>query len=375
MGNKKSQTVMEFLMDYGWVILVIIAVISVLAYLGVLSPEESYCKQNPDECVCEIQRCIRCEGNYRWQDSCEKYHKKTPQELEIEYCDKNPNDSEKCVCDKFNNELLNQGRILGGEIFNINYTEGVREEYHKLMNIIDAIIICTKANPKTECEEGNPDWVEEEIFIYYHCNSKYLNVEASYNDIGKFSKTWGKYLKIYSCGSYRGCDWMDCSSDNEGTHLCLKELYDMDKRRIEDEFYKGTCKIQSKTICREKTKEEKQNWVMIRKIVKNKEIKILSWEYLSYDIIEEHDISFDLPEKYKIELTNITIVSIKEPYPCIFDCPINSSLNGCEYGTCQRTYKQDCIELDKDKKEIESNCDTNLIIELSYIYTKWRLNN
>ncbi|MBI1936051.1 hypothetical protein HYS31_06440 [Candidatus Woesearchaeota archaeon] len=37
---KKSQAAMEFLMTYGWAILVVLAAIAALAYFGVLSPEK-----------------------------------------------------------------------------------------------------------------------------------------------------------------------------------------------------------------------------------------------------------------------------------------------------------------------------------------------
>lgn len=39
MKSKKSQAAMEFLMTYGWAILVALIVISALAYFGVLNPE------------------------------------------------------------------------------------------------------------------------------------------------------------------------------------------------------------------------------------------------------------------------------------------------------------------------------------------------
>lgn len=45
--NKKSQAAMEFLMTYGWAILVVLAAIAALAYFGVLSPE----KFLPEKCV------------------------------------------------------------------------------------------------------------------------------------------------------------------------------------------------------------------------------------------------------------------------------------------------------------------------------------
>jgi len=45
--NKKSQAAMEFLMTYGWAILVVLAAIGALAYFGVLSPD----KFLPEKCM------------------------------------------------------------------------------------------------------------------------------------------------------------------------------------------------------------------------------------------------------------------------------------------------------------------------------------
>jgi len=39
MRNKKGQAAMEFLMTYGWAILVVLAAIGALAYFGILSPD------------------------------------------------------------------------------------------------------------------------------------------------------------------------------------------------------------------------------------------------------------------------------------------------------------------------------------------------
>src|SRR3990172_8757996 len=46
-NQRKSQAAMEFLMTYGWAILVVLAAIAALAYFGVLSPE----KFLPEKCV------------------------------------------------------------------------------------------------------------------------------------------------------------------------------------------------------------------------------------------------------------------------------------------------------------------------------------
>ncbi|MBI2656764.1 hypothetical protein HYX03_03425 [Candidatus Woesearchaeota archaeon] len=51
---KRSQAAMEFLMTYGWAILVVLAAIAALAYFGVLSPE----KFLPEKCI--LQPGIAC---------------------------------------------------------------------------------------------------------------------------------------------------------------------------------------------------------------------------------------------------------------------------------------------------------------------------
>src|SRR3989344_5481849 len=47
--NNKSQAAMEFLMAYGWAILVVLVAIGALAYFGVLSPQ----KFLPERCILE----------------------------------------------------------------------------------------------------------------------------------------------------------------------------------------------------------------------------------------------------------------------------------------------------------------------------------
>lgn len=52
--NSRAQAAMEFLMTYGWAILVVLAAIAALAYFGVLSPE----KFLPEKCI--LQPGIAC---------------------------------------------------------------------------------------------------------------------------------------------------------------------------------------------------------------------------------------------------------------------------------------------------------------------------
>jgi uncharacterized protein (UPF0333 family) len=46
-GDKRAQAAMEFLMTYGWAILVVLAAIGALAYFGVLSPDRFL----PEKCT------------------------------------------------------------------------------------------------------------------------------------------------------------------------------------------------------------------------------------------------------------------------------------------------------------------------------------
>ena len=54
MMNKKSQAALEFIMTYGWAILVVLVAIGALAYFGVLSPD----KFLPSKCT--LQSGIAC---------------------------------------------------------------------------------------------------------------------------------------------------------------------------------------------------------------------------------------------------------------------------------------------------------------------------
>lgn len=55
--NRKAQAAMEFLMTYGWAILVVLVAIGALAYFGVLSPE----KLIPDKCVISPGSGVSCD--------------------------------------------------------------------------------------------------------------------------------------------------------------------------------------------------------------------------------------------------------------------------------------------------------------------------
>lgn len=74
-------------------------------------------------------------------------------------------------------------------------------------------------------------------------------------------------------------------------------------------------------------------------------------------------VTIYIPEDYKEEI-NITNISAKRKYNCIFNCPINTSLNGCEYGTCFEKFEGDCWRVTDNY--LYNRCDFTLVFKISY---------
>ncbi len=63
--KKKAQAAMEFLMTYGWAILVVLIAIGALAYFGVLNPErfvQDRCVITPIQLKCEDYNAVEATG-------------------------------------------------------------------------------------------------------------------------------------------------------------------------------------------------------------------------------------------------------------------------------------------------------------------------
>ena len=63
--KKKAQAAMEFLMTYGWAILVVLIAIGALAYFGVLNPErfvQDRCVITPIQLKCEDYNAVEASG-------------------------------------------------------------------------------------------------------------------------------------------------------------------------------------------------------------------------------------------------------------------------------------------------------------------------
>lgn len=164
-------------------IALIILVVVVAIFIGNLGNiEEIYCKNNPDECVCEEWKYIDYRGEHiidseihkefifkdgdrirnEYAISCNSFHKLTPIELQEKDCNDNPREDEDCKCVEYNEDILDDLRGIGGELLYHNILDNQTiEQYHRLMNYVEDNIICTKSIPKTPCEKGDEDWVEE----------------------------------------------------------------------------------------------------------------------------------------------------------------------------------------------------------------------
>ena len=146
-------------------------------------------------------------------------------ELVIEFCNENPNDTEQCFCEEEKEiELfIGECHVAGKEYFKDgeqfqfffanqetidNLTkEGFDCDKHR--RYINPV--CTKARPKTECEKGNENFIEQEIL------------------------TFGAYVR-----TFHGIDW-----------------------------YNST----NKTICREKTDEEKYDIITVEYAIEELNMK------------------------------------------------------------------------------------------------------
>lgn len=143
-------------------IIILILIFGVFFGLYVLSSyfnnlPHNYCKTNPDKCVCEggsqWYTCGGVDGRCNIPSSCDKFRKKTPAELDIDDCNNAP--SEKCKCSHM------QLYIKPNEI-NLpdrNQCSGDAEACFRDGYTLP--IPCQKFLPKTECEKGNPNYIEK----------------------------------------------------------------------------------------------------------------------------------------------------------------------------------------------------------------------
>ena len=170
----------------------IAAIVIILALIGIATQNyffshKYFCSQNPDKCVCEEYTSLdnkitippenKGGNNSEWK--CTKFYKKTQAELDIDDCNRNTRDDEKCMCEEWINTsqfCIKNNRLCSDyisiqtnpEYWNVSGIRIYINDIRIYINDIEAERtnwnFCIKSRPKTECEKGNLDWVEEEIF-------------------------------------------------------------------------------------------------------------------------------------------------------------------------------------------------------------------
>jgi len=254
--NKKQNWIMINLLE-----IILISLILIFASVGfVYSRTDKYfCSQNPSKCVCEeYEKILLIEDTTNFEDTpkfsninsdeCLKFRKKTQDELLIDDCNSNPREDGKCKCEKFDfKEEINiatfrlenisiSTKIPKGCFFDrlptINCNRGFDDE-NFTCDLLNYKIICgnpnpdcLKSRPKTECEKGNPDWVEETKCIQ--------NKE---------------FLENYTTKELKCPEVIDNPTDIAVQHIpCSSELIEVTIYH----FVKKEICIQNQTICREK---------------------------------------------------------------------------------------------------------------------------
>lgn len=229
---------------------------------------------------------------------------------------------------------------------------------------------CTKKEKLTPCEKGDPDFVGE-----FKCEDMQLEDNIT---VGEHSFDCDN-PKLITCRKRTPCEkgdegFIEDKQFQEGTVINVGN----------DTFLTFTQKcidgLSNKfnecyeTTCRPKTEVEKEQdkWKLNSDITRQRSITIRSHEVIEFNRLEEYDISYTMPNRYKMKISDVKIINVKEPYNCILYCPNKDTLFGCEYGTCYKNHSLSCIEVKKEYNRFESHCDNNVIIDIEYRYKRWR---
>jgi len=159
-------------------------------------------------------------------------------------------------------------------------------------------------------------------------------------------------------------------SENRNITIGLKECLD-----------EGWCEcrgdyIIKKTNCikaHEPTEQEieAKKWILTNNKTQTQSIYLSPWEAqdLYYDL-EEGNKAFIMPNKYKFQVSNISLVKVEEEFSCVINCPNSNSLEGCETSICTRNWTEECYKL--DGRYFENNCKKELKFTFDYTYQDWR---
>ena len=151
----------------------------------------SYCDKHPDKCVCERYNLKKVIGNgCIWTDDgcvkekkdCTKFRKKTQEELDIDNCNNNPREDEKCKC----NEIRYYDNIANNSLekFNCNDADLTKQNLCKHYNLmLDKYFKhCIKSRPKTEYEKKPQEYNCNLWKLYFYSGYAVTNHTYLYTD-------------------------------------------------------------------------------------------------------------------------------------------------------------------------------------------------
>lgn len=149
---------------YGGIFIFVALVILYLWYYNAPKQEQRFCEDNPEKCACTIwtiqqsiyPECVKKEitkdAEFCTIESykCSKFRKKNETELDIDDCNNNPREDEKCKCVDYNSSKI------------INTRQATIEEIKTIPECNLELIYdkCIKSRPKTDWEKHPEN---------YHC--------------------------------------------------------------------------------------------------------------------------------------------------------------------------------------------------------------
>lgn len=231
----------------------------------IYSKSTSYiCSKNPEKCGCEtpLERFCDFYGNDCSDKYTSNFRKKTQAEINIDDCNDNPREDDLCKCEEYSEPRYNYTsiKLKSGEVVKSSATmcsQDDLEESRKNGYEIEFIntTSCIKSRPKTECEKGNPDWVEEKI---YEEKIKIIPNKSEIVDLPEFNSIQ-KIFGLEICAENNTIQLQSCIPLSDGFEIVGKSCSVRNLTYCSKRYgviYNKT-QIHKEIICREKTEVEK----------------------------------------------------------------------------------------------------------------------
>ena len=328
--RKPNQVSREGAFIIAFLIICLIVLVMVIS-INITTSDKYFCEKNPEQCICEEWECIytgeegaslfvsaremcqeiQLNDKQSSGNACSKQRKQTPEELEIDYCNKNPADSEQCICEGYkdsniitgshgencrnisikkcivnglyyhNEEIPFEGLYwewaetcelesqFGNEVTDVrNFSMEIVEENITNCDMVpDYEKVCSKARPKTDQEKHPENYIAETQCVEYGMTS----YETCWNETFEICYD-GFKSKTEKCNDLRNETFESCVGGGclNCTATCIRNSTTY---RLKTECEKGnpayieashkvwdssTPEGREETICREKTEREER---------------------------------------------------------------------------------------------------------------------